>query len=322
MVKNLQKQLSIASPTECQSSSIPLLAQNLDVVIAAETGSGKTYAYAISIVSDVLKRKEIERREEVSALIMCPNAHLCDQVKKTIDILTLPDDDGDNDDKPPLVRTVALTPDRGLPSSFPDIIVCTPARAEQDVFDWREGSWRNGAFSPYVKFIRTVVLDEADMLLGGGYARKVRNCFDVLFREEKLAATRGFYKTFEDESEITNKTRTKETLTSEWKNDLDRDAEASMEQNWRKDHDFDDDDDDDDEKKEEEDGEKELVWAGESSGSQTAKNATTSFARDDKTDAAEPDAEPPSIQLYKFEDFESTTTNTDDTNADKNTNNE
>jgi hypothetical protein len=84
----------------------------------------------------------------------------------------------------------------------------------------------------------------------------------------------------------------------------------------------DDDDVNDDEKKEEEeDGEKELVWAGESSGSQTAKNATTSFARDDATDAAEPDAEPPSIQLYKFEDFESTTTNPildDTTNADKN----
>ena len=84
----------------------------------------------------------------------------------------------------------------------------------------------------------------------------------------------------------------------------------------------DDDDVNDDEKKEEEkDGEKELVWAGESSGSQTAKNATTSFARDDATDAAEPAAEPPSIQLYKFEDFESTTTNPildDTTNADKN----
>ena len=83
----------------------------------------------------------------------------------------------------------------------------------------------------------------------------------------------------------------------------------------------DDDDVNDDEKKEEEDGEKELVWAGESSGSQTAKNATTSFARDDATDAAAPDAEPPSIQLYKFEDFESTTTNPildDTTNADKN----
>ena len=77
----------------------------------------------------------------------------------------------------------------------------------------------------------------------------------------------------------------------------------------------DDDDVNDDEKKEEEeDGEKELVWAGESSGS---PQTTTSFARDDEeTDAAEP----PSIQLYKFEDFESTTTPTnDDTNADKNT---
>ena len=37
---------------------------------------------------------------------------------------------------------------------------------------------------------------------------------------------------------------------------------------------------------------------------------------DEETDAAEP----PSIQLYKFEDFESTPTPTnDDTNADKNT---
>ena len=238
ILKNLQTRLSIDSPTECQAASIPLLSENLDVVIAAETGSGKTYSYAIPIVSDILKRKEIERREEVSALILCPNAHLCDQVKKAIDILSLPDDDDENESskKMPIVRTVALTPDRGLPSSFPDIIVCTPARAEQDVFDWREGSWRKGAFSPYVKFIRTVVLDEADMLLGGGYARKVRNCFDVLFREEKLAATRGFYKTFEDESEMIE-------TTGEWNNDLDRDAEASMEQNWRKDHDFEDDDD-------------------------------------------------------------------------------
>ena len=75
-----------------------------------------------------------------------------------------------------------------------------------------------------------------------------------------------------------------------------------------------DDDDDDDEKKKKEEDEKELVWAGESSGS---PQTTTSFARDDEeTDAAEP----PSIQLYKFEDFESTPTPTnDDTNADKNT---
>ena len=58
--------------------------------------------------------------------------------------------------------------------------------------------------------------------------------------------------------------------------------------------DHDHDDDDDDEKKKKEEDEKELVWAGESSGS---PQTTTSFARDDE------DTEPPSIQLYKFEDF-------------------
>ena len=223
-------------------------------------------------MSDILKRKEElkNRREEVSALILCPNATLCDQVKAAIDALTYgTNSDGDSNINKPLVKTVALTPDRGLPSSFPDIIVCTPARAEQDVLNWREGSWRSGSFTPYVKNIRTVVLDEADMLLGGGYQRKVRNCFDVLFREEKLAAQKGFYALYDDDDAIdsdennerrNNDTNNKKVVTRkeqeqeeiEWNRDLDR-SEAAMEQNWRKDHDFendendDDDDDDDDE---------------------------------------------------------------------------
>jgi hypothetical protein len=61
----------------------------------------------------------------------------------------------------------------------------------------------------------------------------------------KCTATRGFYKTFEDESEINVK-----TTTGEWNNDLERDTEASMEQNWRKDHDFEEEEEEEEDKKE------------------------------------------------------------------------
>ena len=100
------KRAGYEKPTAIQSQSWPIALSGHDIISVAKTGSGKTYSYAIPIVSNILKRKEIERREEVSALILCPNAHLCDQVKKAIDILTLPDD-SDDSEKKSIVRTVA-----------------------------------------------------------------------------------------------------------------------------------------------------------------------------------------------------------------------
>jgi len=72
--------------------------------------------------------------------------------------------------------------------NLPDVVVATPARAAADVLRFNDGGWRRGNFHPAVVHIRHVVFDEADALLSGGYLRAVRGCFDVLYREEKLAA--------------------------------------------------------------------------------------------------------------------------------------
>ena len=92
----------------------------------------------------------------------------------------------------PLLRTHALTPETGLPFHSPDVYVTTPARAVDDLLRFRDGAWRRGTFSPVARTLRHVVFDEADMLFSGGYLKPLRMCFDVLYREEKLASE-GFF---------------------------------------------------------------------------------------------------------------------------------
>jgi hypothetical protein len=119
----------------------------------------------------------------LGALILAPNATLCEQVAKVANSLV---DDSDE----PLLKVLALTPDAAMPShdSLPDVIVATPARAAEDVLEFTRGGWRRGNFSNAAVHIRHVVFDEADQLLSGGYLKPVRGAFDVLYREEKLAA--------------------------------------------------------------------------------------------------------------------------------------
>ena len=175
-----------------------------DVVVAAETGSGKTLAYLVPVFSNLLRNGHGRGGEgeggpggngRLGALILAPNATLCEQVKRVADSLI-------GDDGEPLLETRALTPDTSMPSpvtsasghrtssnrGLPDVVVATPARAAEDVLEFTKGGWRRGNFAPAATHVRHVVFDEADQLLSGGYLRPVRGAFDVLYREEKLAA--------------------------------------------------------------------------------------------------------------------------------------
>ena len=92
------------------------------------------------------------------ALVLCPNAELCDQVVGVADRLRTPSGD-------PLVRTAAVSA-RSPPSGAPiDIVVSTPAALTRLLTDYGSAYGRGWAAEALAERVRHLVADEADALV-------------------------------------------------------------------------------------------------------------------------------------------------------------
>jgi ATP-dependent RNA helicase DeaD len=79
LIKGL-KELGIVTPTEIQAEAIPFLLNNTtDLVGQAQTGTGKTAAYGLPILSQLNPKKD-----KIQALILCPTRELGQQVAKQL----------------------------------------------------------------------------------------------------------------------------------------------------------------------------------------------------------------------------------------------
>ncbi|KAG5440575.1 hypothetical protein PCK2_000400 [Pneumocystis canis] len=81
--------LGFHKPTFVQNQVIPLALDGKDVFAQARTGSGKTAAYLIPILQDILKNKKAQDQPETNSLILVPTRELANQVVKNIKELTL-----------------------------------------------------------------------------------------------------------------------------------------------------------------------------------------------------------------------------------------
>jgi superfamily II DNA/RNA helicase len=71
-----------------QAACIPHILREQDVIIAAETGSGKTHGYLVPLIhklgaisapsGDELNPDTLQKHDTI--LVLCPNVMLCDQV--------------------------------------------------------------------------------------------------------------------------------------------------------------------------------------------------------------------------------------------------
>lgn len=194
-----------------QALAYPPLSRGKSVVLAAETGSGKTLAYLVPLIESVLKvrveaaaaegegleaddaapdaaandlfdDKDVDDdvgessrfRGQEALLVLCPNAMLCEQVAKVVHDLFLP-----VGIKCAYVSSQNVTYDDSR-EGFPDVIVTTPVALHSLMTGVGPIIGPEWTFNGLREWARYIVLDEADMLLGGAYGRKIEHLMDEL----------------------------------------------------------------------------------------------------------------------------------------------
>lgn len=87
IVKNLKLRLDATSPSSIQRSAFPHILRKDHTLIAAETGCGKTLAYLIPIVQQLLSLKEKQRNDEMNtplAVILTPGRELGELLRSCV----------------------------------------------------------------------------------------------------------------------------------------------------------------------------------------------------------------------------------------------
>ncbi len=146
-----------------QARSLPFTLRSHDVVGKAQTGTGKTAAFLITIIEDLLKHPIEDERfaGEARALVIAPTRELVMQIADDARALCKYTD--------LKVHTLVGGMDydkqkRHLLDSFCDILVATPGR----LLDFC------GSRDVYLDQVEILVLDEADRMLDMGFIPQVR----------------------------------------------------------------------------------------------------------------------------------------------------
>lgn len=151
MLENLES-LGYTSMTPIQTQSLPIILDGKDIIAKAKTGSGKTAAFAIGLLT-TLDVKQFSTQ----ALVLCPTRELADQVAKEIRRLARATH---NVKVLTLCGGVAVGPQLGSLERGAHIVVGTPGRIVDHL----------GKGSLSLKNLRQLVLDEADRMLEMGFS--------------------------------------------------------------------------------------------------------------------------------------------------------
>ena len=146
--------LNIVNPTEIQELSIPAALRGDDILASAQTGTGKTLAFALPIVMS-LKTNANKR-----ALILSPTRELATQIMKSI--LSLVNDS----DKSKAVLLIGGEPKTRQEKALrkqPQIIVATPGRVIDHI--------QSGSLM--LNNTTRLVLDETDKMLEMGFVEQL-----------------------------------------------------------------------------------------------------------------------------------------------------
>ncbi|MCF6350054.1 MAG: DEAD/DEAH box helicase [Flavobacteriaceae bacterium] len=151
-------------PTLVQEKTIPLVLANLDLISSAQTGTGKTAAFALPIIQLLLSKQDAKKKK-IKALIVSPTRELTLQIKENFQSY-IP---YTNLRVTAVFGGISMTPQIDILKRGVDILIATPGRL-LDLFKQKK---------LYLDNIQTLVLDEADLMLDMGFINDIKKVVKI-----------------------------------------------------------------------------------------------------------------------------------------------
>jgi len=149
------------NPTLVQEKAIPLVLNKKDVITSAQTGTGKTAAFALPILQLLFDYQDAPKKgKKIKALIVSPTRELAVQIASNFKTYS----------KYTNLRTAvvfggtSIEPQKDILKKGVDILIATPGR----LLDLHKQDLLN------LDYIQILVLDEADLMLDMGFIDDVK----------------------------------------------------------------------------------------------------------------------------------------------------
>jgi len=158
-ILDILERIKFKVPTPIQLKAIPLAIEGKDVIGIAQTGTGKTHAFAIPMCQRLAQKKGV-------GLVLAPTRELAIQIDEAFLVLT----------RSFGIKTACLIGGAPMPGQVqalrknPEVVIATPGRLIDHIGQWN--------FLP--DEVTMLVLDEADRMLDMGFAPQLKKILRVL----------------------------------------------------------------------------------------------------------------------------------------------
>lgn len=158
--------IGYTTPTPVQQQAIPALLSGRDVLAAAQTGTGKTAAFALPVIAKMLEAPKHRLPKKVRALVLAPTRELAAQIDENIRAYC-----AQTDLKSILIfGGVNIRPQTEALASGCDFLIATPGRLLDHA----------GQLNVDLSEVEFLVLDEADRMLDMGFIHDIRRLIKLI----------------------------------------------------------------------------------------------------------------------------------------------
>ena len=165
------KKTGYETPTPIQAQAIPHLLLGKDLLGCAQTGTGKTAAFALPIINNIAKSKFYVQPRNVNCLILTPTRELALQIFESFKTYSV----GIDLKMAVVYGGVGIGPQIKAVHDGVDVLIATPGRLLDLI----------GQNKLSIKQVKTFVLDEADRMLDMGFIHDIRKVLTMIPKQRQ-----------------------------------------------------------------------------------------------------------------------------------------